>query len=140
MKPEEFTSKWQNVTASERQTAQEHFGDLCRLLEQPTPLEADPTGTWYVFEKNVLKLDGRPGRADVWKRGHFAWEYKGHKKNLTAAYSQLKEYADALENPPLLIVSDTQEIRIQTNFTNAIAETIVIQRPELNAFEVRQKL
>jgi len=50
----------------------------------------------------------------------FAWEYKGPKKNLVQAYAQLKQYADALENPPLLIVSDMQEIRIHTNFTNAI--------------------
>ena len=96
------------------------------------------SGTRY--EKNVLKLDGRPGRADVWRKGCFAWEYKGHKKNLTAAYSQLKEYADALENPPLLIVSDMREIRIHTNFTNTIAETSVFQLADLNAFEVRQKL
>jgi hypothetical protein len=80
------------------------------------------------------------GRADVWRRGCFAWEYKGHKKNLTAAYSQLKEYADALENPPLLIVSDMREIRIHTNFTNTIAETSVFGLADLNAFEVRQKL
>src|SRR5512144_1883786 len=99
MTPDEFRAKWQGVTASERQAAQSHFEDLCRLLGVQTPLEADPSGTWYAYEKNVLKLDGRPGRADVWRKGCFAWEYKGHKKNLTAAYSQLKEYADAHHRP-----------------------------------------
>ncbi len=128
------------MTATERQAAQSHFEDLCRLLGVQTPLEADPSRTWYAYEKNVLKLDGRSGRADVWRKGCFAWEYKGHKKNLTAACSQLKEYADALANPPLLIVSDMREIRIHTNFTNTIAETSVFQLADLNAFEVRQKL
>jgi len=27
---------------AERQTAREHFGDLCPLLGEPTPIEADP--------------------------------------------------------------------------------------------------
>jgi hypothetical protein len=140
MTPETFRAKWQTAAQSETAGAHEHFIDLCRLLEVPTPTEADPSRTWYRFEKNVLKLDGRPGRADVWRKGCFAWEYKGHKKNLTAAYSQLKEFADALENPPLLIVSDMREIRIHTNFTNTIAQTSVFQLADLNAFEVRQKL
>ena len=32
------------------------------------------------------------------------------------------------------------EIQIHTNFTNAIAETLVFRLPDLNAFKVRQKL
>ena len=31
----------------ERSTAQEHFIDLCRLLGEPTPAEADPKGHHY---------------------------------------------------------------------------------------------
>ena len=38
--------------------------------------------------------------ADVWMRGHFAWEYKGKHKNLDAAYQQLLQYKEDLENPP----------------------------------------
>lgn len=110
MTPEEFQAKWKASTRTEISATHEHFIDLCRLLEVPTPGEADPHGDTYTFEKSVLKLDGRPGRADVWKKKCFAWEYKGNKKNLVAAYSQIKEYADALENPPLLIVSDMKEI------------------------------
>ena len=49
---------------------------------------------------------GGDGWADVWKRHHFAWEYKGRRANLDAAFNQLRQYALALENPPLLIVSD----------------------------------
>jgi hypothetical protein len=56
MTPEEFRAKWQGVTASERQAAQSHFEDLCRLLGVQTPLEADPSGTWY---ENILTLNGR---------------------------------------------------------------------------------
>ncbi len=35
---------------------QEHFNDLCRLLGQPTPAEADPTGSEsFCFQKRVVK-------------------------------------------------------------------------------------
>jgi hypothetical protein len=132
MTPEEFREKWKKAALSESAASQEHFLDLCALLEVKPPAEADPYGQNFTFEKSVLKLDGRPGRADVWKRGCFAWEYKGHKKNLVAAYSQIKEYADALENPPLLIVSDMKEIRVHTNFTNEVVATHVIQLADLN--------
>jgi hypothetical protein len=55
----------------ERSAAQEHFIDLCRLLMEPTPAEADPHGDWYGFERGASKLSGSNGWADVWKRGHF---------------------------------------------------------------------
>ena len=35
--------------------AQEHFIDLCRLLDEPTPAEADPTGERYCFERGARK-------------------------------------------------------------------------------------
>lgn len=58
------------------------------------------------------------GFADVWKRGCFCWEYKrqGH-ADRHAAYEQLKQYRDSLENPPLLIVCDIDCFDIYTNFT-----------------------
>lgn len=80
------------------------------------------------------------GFADVWKKGCFAWEYKGPKKNLVQAYAQLKQYADALDNPPLLIVSDMREIRIHTNFTNTIAQQHPIALADLISPEKRQLL
>ena len=61
---------------------------------------------------------GGDGFADVWKRGHFAWEYKGKHKNLTAAYHQLLEYREDLENPPLLVVCDLDRFEVHTNFTD----------------------
>ncbi|WP_419941178.1 hypothetical protein [Candidatus Palauibacter sp.] len=42
----------------------------------------------------------------MWKRHCFAWEYEGKHADLDAAFNQLRQYALALENPPLLIVSD----------------------------------
>jgi type II restriction/modification system DNA methylase subunit YeeA len=58
----------------------------------------------------------------VWKRKHFAWEYKGKKKNLTNAYNQLLQYREALENPPLLVVCDLNRFEVHTNFTNTAKE------------------
>jgi len=104
--PAEFVAKWQGSTRTERAAAQEHFIDLCRMLGQPTPNDADPTGEWYAFEKGAGKAEGGEGWADVWMRDHFAWEYKGKRKDLAAAYSQLNGYREALGNPPLLVVCD----------------------------------
>src|SRR5450759_4461588 len=111
MTPSEFAAKWRGVTTGERASAQSHFGDLCRMLGEPTPTDADPTGSWYAFEKGAEKFDGRDGFADVWKKGFFAWEYKGKRKDLKAALRQLVDYKDALENPPLLVVSDLARYR-----------------------------
>jgi len=70
MTPAEFIDKWSRADRTERQAAQEHFIDLCRVLDEPTPNEAaDPDG--YSFEKGVSKIDGTGGFADVWKRVPF---------------------------------------------------------------------
>jgi SAM-dependent methyltransferase len=120
MTPAEFVAKWQGSTRAERAAAQEHFIDLCRMLGQPTPNDADPTGEWYAFEKGAGKAEGGEGYADVWMRDHFAWEYKGKRKDLAAAYSQLNGYREALGNPPLLVVCDLARFEIHTNFTNTV--------------------
>ena len=73
---------------------QEHFIDLCRLVGHPTPVEADPTGRWYTFEAGATKTPGGQGWADVWKKGYFAWEYKGKHADLDAAYRQLLQYRE----------------------------------------------
>lgn len=45
MTPEEFIDKWRRADRTERQAAQEHGIDLCRMLGEPTPNEAaDPDG------------------------------------------------------------------------------------------------
>src|SRR5271169_3373437 len=140
MSPEEFIARWRGVTRTERSAAQEHFLDLCALLGVSKPGDVDRHGTEYTFEKSTRKIGDTVGFADVWKRHCFAWEYKGKRRNLVEAYAQLKQYADAFENPPLLIVSDMQEIRVHTNFTNAIAQQHVIPLAELRSVEARELL
>ena len=67
MTPQEFIRKWSASELKERSGSQEHFIDLCRMLGEPTPNEADPTGSHYAFEKAVKKSSGGDGFAD---RGH----------------------------------------------------------------------
>jgi hypothetical protein len=133
MTPGEFAAKWRGISTSERAAAQSHFIDLCRVLGEPAPTDADPEGTWYAFEKGAEKLQGGDGFADVWKRGFFAWEYKGKRKDLKAAYLQLQGYCDALENPPLLVVSDLETIEVHTNFTGLSPVTRVVTLDDLAA-------
>jgi type II restriction/modification system DNA methylase subunit YeeA len=122
--PQKFIAKWSASELTERASSQSHFIDLCRLLDQPTPTEADPAGDWYTFEKGATKApgptEGKRGWADVWKKGCFAWEYKGPHANLDKAYQQLQQYQQSLENPPLLVVSDIQTIQVHTNFNNSV--------------------
>jgi len=79
---ERFVEKWKDADLSERAASHEHFIDLCRLIGQPTPAEADPIGQDYCFEKPVKVTlsaskgsKGEGGFVDVWKRGCFAREY-----------------------------------------------------------------
>ena len=127
--PQAFVAKWKNVALKERAAAQEHFLDLCELLHHPKPAEADPTGQKFAFEAGAARQSGGQGWADVWKKGYFAWEYKGKHANLDKAYQQLLQYREALENPPLLIVSDLDSIVIHTNFTNTVkrVETLSLE-------------
>jgi hypothetical protein len=75
--PAAFAAKWRGVTTTEKAASQEHFIDLCRMLGEPTPHEADPIGAHYAFEKRVSKAGEGDGFADAWKRDFFAWEYRG---------------------------------------------------------------
>ena len=140
MSPRNFITKWQNSTLKERSASQSHFNDLCTLVCEPSPTDADPHGSWYTFEKGAMKTGGGDGWADVWKKGCFAWEYKGKHKDLVAAFAQLQRYAIALENPPLLVVSDMETIIIHTNFTNTVQEVRTFTLDDLEKPEVRQWL
>ena len=140
MTPYEFITKWSASELKERSASQEHFIDLCRLLGEPTPAEADPTGATYCFERGARKDTGADGWADVWKRHHFAWEYKGQQADLDAAFAQLRTYALALENPPLLIVSDMLQFRIRTNWTNCVSRTYEFGLQDLAEASARDRL
>ena len=149
MTPAEFKTKWSRYQGKEISGYAEHFHDLCAMLGQPTPAQADPSGSdFFCFQKRVVKdaelmdleapdaADPRQrGFADVWKKGCFAWEYKGKKKHLDEAYKQLLRYRESLLNPPLLVVCDFDRYLIRTNFNGTVQEVheftnAEIDRPE----------
>ncbi|HYE14871.1 MAG TPA: type IIL restriction-modification enzyme MmeI, partial [Pyrinomonadaceae bacterium] len=120
MNVQEFIAKWRKVELTERSASQQHFLDLCELLEHPKPAAVDAAGEWFTFERGAAKRGGGRGWADVWKKDFFGWEYKGKHKSLAAAYEQLQLYREALENPPLLVVCDMERVVVHTNFTATV--------------------
>jgi len=134
-----FIQKWRDHALTERQSYQQHFLDLCELVGHPKPAEVDKTGETFCFEKGAGKLSGGKGWADVWKRGFFGCEYKKRHKDLDAAYRQLLEYREQLENPPLLVCCDTDRIVVHTNFTsarNVVHEIPLLALGEPRNFEI----
>ena len=141
MTPRDFITKWSAggpaFKLNERQGAQAHFIDLCRLLGVEEPGDADR----YCFERGLTKTGAaKQGYADVWLRGHFAWEYKAPGKDLGGALQQLMMYALPLENPPLLVVSDRLRIEVHTHFTGTPSERHVFPIEDLARDEVRARL
>jgi hypothetical protein len=137
MTPQEFIEKWgpggPAHTLNEEQGAQSHFLDLCEVLGVPKP----GTASDYRFEEKGTVIGGSKGYADVFKRGHFAWENKAPGKNLDAALKQLLTYSLALENPPLLVVCDRLSVRIHTQFNGHPSESYFIR---LDQFDQPEKL
>lgn len=119
---QQFVERWRNTELGERQSYQAHFMDLCALVgyETPSGSGTDANGNEFVFEKGLKKQEGGHGFADVYLGGHFAVEYKaaGKYKDLSAAYQQLLQYREKLNNPPLLVVTDIQTWEIHTNWPN----------------------
>ena len=138
MTPQAFIAKWRDNPLKERASYQLHFTDLCDLLgvEKPTPETADR----YCFERGATRTGAGKGWADVWKRDHFAFEYKARSGDLRQALKQLMTYALALDNPPLLVVCDTNILQIHTHFTNAPSETFTFTLDDLALPETLTKL
>ena len=148
MRAADFVAKWRAGAPAnelnERAGAQAHFIDLCRVLGVPEP--GDPEA--YCFERGLSKTGsaataGRPrtdGFADVWLKGHFAWEYKAPGKSLEGALKQLMMYALPLENPPLLVVSDRLRIEVHTHFTGTPSERHSFALEDITRPEVQQRL
>ena len=67
MTPGEFIAKWSDTGLRERAGSHSHFIDLCHLLGEKPPTDADPRGEWYALEKGAMKTGGGDGWADVWK-------------------------------------------------------------------------
>jgi hypothetical protein len=72
----EFRKKWSRFQGKETSAYQGHFDDLCRLLGQPPPAEADLSGSdFFCFQKRVVKdvelfdLDATPGAGEPAERG-----------------------------------------------------------------------
>ncbi|MCY7386504.1 MAG: hypothetical protein LH481_00295, partial [Burkholderiales bacterium] len=111
----------------------------CELLGVDKPSDPDN----YCFERGAKKtgsLSGKTGWADVWKRHCFAWEYKTPGTNLGPALKQLMTYALALDNPPLLVVSDRERIEIHTHFTGTPSEVDIIAIDDIGSPENLKKL
>ena len=58
-----FVEHWERVELNEKAVAQSHFNDLCHLLGLKGPVEADPKGQFYRFEKPLTKAGGSAGFA-----------------------------------------------------------------------------
>lgn len=61
MQPLQFIHTYQNADLSERSIAQTHFNDLCKLLNENTPVESDPKGEWFTFEKALRRQHNPKG-------------------------------------------------------------------------------
>jgi type II restriction/modification system DNA methylase subunit YeeA len=136
MTPAQFIARWKGSPLSERAGAQSYFNDLCAMLGVPTPNDPER----YCFERGAARTGSGRGWADVWLRGHFAWENKKPGEDLGKALKQLMTYALALDNPPLLVVSDREIIQIHTHFTGTPSETHTILLDNIGAQENLQKL
>ena len=144
MTPQEFVAKWRPGTPShglsERAGAQPHFIDLCRALGVPEPGEPER----YCFERGVTKTGSAAARtdgfADVWLKGHFAWEYKRPGRSLGEALKQLMMYALPLESPPLLVVCDRVSLEVHTHFTGTPSERHVFDLAQLADPAMQQRL
>ena len=111
MSPREFIAKWDGQDFGERQASQEMFLDVCRLIGHATPVQIGNRDV-FTFEKPVA--GGLS--ADAYLEGHFVWEFKGKDRQLNDAVTQAVGYARHLKNPPLIIVSSFETIRLETNF------------------------
>ena len=141
--PQQFAGKWGASQLKERSAYQQHFLDLCAMLDHPGPAEVDRGGNDFTFEKTIIKMEGseetlfgkgihgRKGFVDVWKRGCFGWEYKSKGGDLRKAVDQLREYGPGLENPPLLVVCDFDRYEVHTNFNNAVRQVLRFSNDEL---------
>ena len=138
MTPREFIEKWKDNPLKERASYQLHFIDLCALVGVPTP--SPSSHETYCFERGATRTGAGQGWADVWKQSHFAFEYKATRRNLGEALKQLMTYALALDNPPLLVVCDTNIIQIHTHFTNAPSEVHTLSLDDIASPDNLNKL
>lgn len=136
MTPAQFIATWKDNPLSERAGSQAFFLDLCSMLGVDPPNDPDS----YCFERGASRTGAGHGWADVWKRGHFGWENKGPGGDLSGALRQLMTYALALDNPPLLVVSNREITQIHTHFTGTPSETYTLRLEDVGTPENLQRL
>lgn len=127
---ERFISRWQAAGGSERANYQLFVGELCRLLDLPSPDPArdDTRDNAYVFERRVRFRHGdgaeSHGFIDCYRRGAFVLEAKRIRRSgfsptafddaLQRARGQAEAYARALPaeegRPPFLVVVDVGNV------------------------------
>ena len=129
-----FASKWKDYGGTEIGNYQGHFNEICDIVGHEKPSD-DLDNHDFEFQHPAPTPGDRRGRADVWLRDHFVMEYKKRGRNLEKAYTQALRYRDSLGNPPLLIVSDFETIRIHTNFTGTVSDTYIIETRDLYDIE-----
>ena len=123
--PRDFIAKWDGADFGEKQAAQEMFLDICGMVGHRTPV-AHGDSDVFTFEKRVPG-----GFADAYLEGHFVWEFKGRDRQLSEAVVQAVGYARHLKNPPLIVASSFETIRIETNFPGMELVQHNITLPEL---------
>jgi len=114
----------------ESASAQQHFLDLCTLIGHPTPAEADPTGQSFTFEAGATRFTAVRAVPTFGRKAALRGSTKASTR-ISTSVPAIAPVREALENPPLLIVSDTDQIIIHTNFTNTIKRTYPIALDEL---------
>ena len=124
--PREFIAKWDGADFGEKQAAQEMFLDVCGLVGHRTPVAYGDSEV-FTFEKRVPG-----GFADAYLEDHFVWEFKGRDRQLSEAVVQAVGYARHLKNPPLIVASSFETIRIETNFQGMELVQHNIALPELD--------
>lgn len=125
-----FAEKWEGYQGSEPAHYQAHFNELCQIVDHETPSDSLDSHD-FEFQQPAPAPGKHDGIADVWLKGHFVMEYKKPGKSLDEAYTQTLKYRDSLGNPPLLITSDFNQIRIHTNFTGTVSDTYTITLDDL---------
>ena len=101
------------------------FLDICGLVGHRTPVAYGDSEV-FTFEKRVPG-----GFADAYLEDHFVWEFKGRDRQLSEAVVQAVGYARHLKNPPLIVASSFETIRIETNFQGMELVQHNITLPEL---------
>lgn len=120
MAPDDFIDRWKKP-GTERADAQMFFNELCDVLGVDRP---QPSGCGnYCFEKRV-NLGDKSGFADVYKEGYFVGEFKRPGSSIVDAFNQAHRYAVALDNPPILIVTDLRNIVIRSCWTRMRSKDI----------------